>query len=117
MCWENDSRGLAEAGSPDRAELAQRGEGLALQRNWRTECCPQAPGPKEDSSCEALLSSRLVGRQEQGVEGMAVWLQKATQAGELVCVGVTDGLPLGLCTSTGRCPGGWEGHRFGGLGW
>ena len=29
LCWENDSSGLAEAGSPETAaELAQRGEGL-----------------------------------------------------------------------------------------
>ena len=123
--WENDSRGLAEAGSPERAELAQRGEGLALQRNWRTECCPQAPGLKEDSSCEALLSSRLVGRQEQGVGGMAVWLQKATQAGELVCVWVTDGLlwacacPLGGIQVAGRATGleAWDGDVSPVRGW
>lgn len=34
LCWGNDSSGLAEARSPETAaELAQRGEGLALQRN------------------------------------------------------------------------------------
>ena len=38
MCGEKDRSGLAEARSPERAELAQRGEGLALQRNCRAEC-------------------------------------------------------------------------------
>lgn len=40
LCWENSSSGLAEDRSPETAvDLAQRGEGLALQRNWRTERC------------------------------------------------------------------------------
>ena len=39
LCGEKDSSGLVEARSPERAELAQRGEGLALQRNCRAECC------------------------------------------------------------------------------
>ena len=38
LCGEKDRSGLAEARSPERAELAQRGEGLALQRNCRAEC-------------------------------------------------------------------------------
>lgn len=66
---------------------------------------------------------------------MAVWLQRATLVGELVCVGVTDGLlracarPVGGVRVAGRTTGleAWDGvmsaqHRDGGpeavdLGW
>lgn len=47
---------------------------------------------------------------------MAVWLQRATLVGELVCVGVTDGL-LRACACPWGVSGWLGGHRFGGLGW
>ena len=80
---------------------------------------------KDDSSWEALLSSRLVGRHWQGWGDMVVWLQKATLAGELMCVGVTDGLlracacPVGGVQVAGRATGleAWDSDVSQARGW